>query len=479
VRDYVWNFHVADAKRADQMRDILLRGGEVLKRTRVEPGPPGQQTVPAGLAPFEAASVRLFLERPDESQVFREEGGRLLYSQAFRAVGHCRDCHGSAYPEGALIGAVTLALDVSERNTMLLVNRIVMIVAVVLVVAVSVAVFYAVFRYIVVRPIRHLKDVADRVREGDLRVRSVIDTGNELQDLSDAMNRMLDQMLAAQIELRHATEVRDSKLDELAKANVALFEANQVKNKFLATMSHELRTPLNSILGFAQILSESPALADDAKLGRYVHNIQSSGRMLLEMINDLLDLAKIEAGRVQVRCERISPQDIVEVAVSMVRPMVGEKPLTLAAEMDPATPVMVTDGTKVQQILYNLLSNAVKFTEEGQIRVRVSPKGDRHVAFAVSDTGPGIAREQQLRIFERFVQLDSTYTRRHGGTGLGLSIVKELTDLLGGEVSVESELGKGSTFTVLLPVDSGAAHGRTPEEAAQPASSTARAANGQ
>jgi signal transduction histidine kinase len=147
--------------------------------------------------------------------------------------------------------------------------------------------------------------------------------------------------------------------------------------------------------------------------------------------------------------------------------------------MDPATPVMVTDGTKVQQILYNLLSNAVKFTEEGRIRVRVTPKGDRHVAFAVSDTGPGIAREQQLRIFERFVQLDSTYTRRHGGTGLGLSIVKELTDLLGGEVSVESELGKGSTFTVLLPVDSGAAHGRTPEEAAQPASSTARAANGQ
>jgi signal transduction histidine kinase len=465
VRDYVWTFHVADAKRTEQLRDVLLKGGEKLKRTRVPPAPPKQQTVPPGLPPPEAEAVRLFIERPEEGQRFREENGRLLYSQAFRAVGPCRDCHGSAYPDGAIIGVVSLELDVSQRNTMLLVNRLVMVVAVVLVVAVSMAVFYAVFRYMVVRPIQHLKDVTDRVREGDLRVRSVIDTGNELQDLSDAMNRMLDQMLQVQTELRHATEVRDAKLDELAKANVALFEANQVKNKFLATMSHELHTPLNSILGFAHLLSESGAVAGDPKLARYVHNIQSSGRMLLEMINDLLDLAKIEAGRVQVRCERASPQAIVEAAVSMVRPMIGEKPLALSAEVDPATPVMVTDSTKVQQVLYNLLSNAVKFTEEGEVRVRVGPADDRRVAFVVADTGPGIAREQQLRIFERFVQLDSSYTRRHGGTGLGLSIVKELTGLLGGEVSVESEPGRGSTFTVLLPADSSPAHGRTAEDA--------------
>jgi signal transduction histidine kinase len=201
--------------------------------------------------------------------------------------------------------------------------------------------------------------------------------------------------------------------------------------------------------------------------------------MLLEMINDLLDLAKIEAGRVQVRCERVSPQAIVEAAVSMVRPMIGEKPLSLSAEVDPATPVMVTDSTKVQQVLYNLLSNAVKFTEEGEVRVRVGPADDRRVAFVVADTGPGIAREQQLRIFERFVQLDSGYTRRHGGTGLGLSIVKELTGLLGGEVSVESEPGRGSTFTVLLPADSSPAHGRTAEDAdAHAAPSAARAGNG-
>jgi len=281
---------------------------------------------------------------------------------------------------------------------------------------------------------------------------------------------MLDETAKAQADLRAATQARDAQLDELTKANVALFESNQVKNKFLATMSHELRTPLNSILGFAQILSDSPALAEDPKLSRYARNILSSGRMLLDMINDLLDLAKIEAGHLQVRCEKVTPQDVAEVVCNMVRPLLAETPLRFSYEVDPATPIMVTDATKVQQILYNLLSNAIKFTAEGEVGLRIRPvpgasDGGRgtQVAFSITDSGPGIAREEQLRIFERFVQLDSSYTRRYRGTGLGLSIVKELTDLLGGTVSVESEVGHGSTFTVVLPADSSPAQARVPE----------------
>jgi signal transduction histidine kinase len=127
---------------------------------------------------------------------------------------------------------------------------------------------------------------------------------------------------------------------------------------------------------------------------------------------------------------------------------------------------MITDATKVQQILYNLLSNAIKFTAEGEVHLRIRPARERLVAFAVSDTGPGIPRDEQVRIFERFTQLDSSHTRRYRGTGLGLSIVKELTGLLGGTVSVESEVGRGSTFTITLPVDSSAAEGRTAEGAA-------------
>jgi two-component system, NarL family, sensor histidine kinase BarA len=444
-----------------------------LKLRRLPPAEPGQaQAVPTGCTPFEEEAVRLFLKHPEESRTFRTQGDAFQYVQALRAESTCIACHSETavkYKPGELMGLVNVELSVKERNKTLLANRVVLVAAALLVVVVSVAVFYALFRYMVVRPIQHLKDVADRVSEGDLMVRSEIDTGNELETLSDAMNHMLDATAQAQAELKAATEARDAKLDELAKANVALFEMNQVKTKFLTTMSHELRTPLNSILGFAQIVSDAPAVAGDPKLSRYADNIVSSGRMLLEMINDLLDLAKIEAGRLQVRCEKVSPPDIAEAVCNMVRPLLAEAPIALAYTVDPATPLMLTDATKVRQILYNLLSNAIKFTAEGEVRLDVRPVEDAHVAFAVSDTGVGIPRDEHLRIFERFTQLDSSHTRRYRGTGLGLSIVKELTGLLGGTVSVESEVGRGSTFTVVLPVDSSAAEGRSPENGAAPA----------
>jgi signal transduction histidine kinase len=474
VQAYLQHVHdvqlAQDTQKAESLHGMFLPEAENLRVIRIAPAPPGEQRVPEEIEAesFEAEAIRTFLAEPETAAHHREVDDKLHYVQPVRARSECLDCHGSGYREGALIGAVSLQMDVARRGRTLLAHRMVLTVAAVLVVLISMALFYAVFRTMVVRPIQHLKDVADRVTEGDLQVRSGVDTGNELETLSRAMNRMLDEMLETQTELQEANEVRDAKLDELAKANVALFEMNQVKNKFLTTMSHELRTPLNSILGFAQILTESEKVAEDPKLGRYAENIQRSGQMLLEMINDLLDLAKIEAGRVQVRCEKVSPQSIVEAAVSMVRPMLGEKDLALEAEVDPSLPVMTTDATKVQQILYNLLSNAVKFTEEGEVRVIARPdEGDR-AAFVVSDTGPGIEREQQLRIFERFAQLDSSYTRRYRGTGLGLSIVKELTALLGGEVGVESEVGEGSTFTVVLPLDSSGLEGRTPEDAAEP-----------
>ncbi|MCX5669943.1 MAG: HAMP domain-containing protein [Planctomycetota bacterium] len=407
---------------ADKRVELLTRFGRAegegkLRRISLAPATPGQpQAVPAGLGEFEHEAVKSFLKHPKENTRWEKSGDSFLYVQAFRAEGECLDCHRlKGFQPKDLIGAVAIELNVKERQATILANRLVLVAASLLVVVFSVAMFYAVFRYMVVKPIQHLKDVADRVSEGDLQVRSEIDTGNELEVLSDALNHMLDETAKAQAELRAATQARDARLDELTKANVALFESNQVKNKFLATMSHELRTPLNSILGFAQILSDSPAVADDPKLGRYARNILSSGRMLLDMINDLLDLAKIEAGRLQVRCEKVSPQDIAEVTWNMVRPLLAEAPLKFSYEVDPATPIMVTDATKVQQILYNLLSNAIKFTEEGEVRLVVRPAEGDGVAFAVADT------------------------------------------------SIESEVGRGSTFTVVLPADSSAAQARMPE----------------
>ncbi|MDP6381294.1 MAG: ATP-binding protein, partial [Phycisphaerae bacterium] len=172
------------------------------------------------------------------------------------------------------------------------------------------------------------------------------------------------------------------------------------------------------------------------------------------IINELLDIARIEAGKMQVKCTKVSPRDTCEVVLGMVRPLVGEKKLSIEMDVHADTPIMMTDSSKLEQILYNLLSNAVKFTPEGNISLRAWPIDREHVAFSVSDTGPGISKDQQLRIFSRFSQLDNPETRDHGGAGLGLSIVKELAALLGGTVAVESEPDHGATFTVILPLDS-------------------------
>jgi signal transduction histidine kinase len=231
---------------------------------------------------------------------------------------------------------------------------------------------------------------------------------------------------------------------------------NTIKSDFLATMSHELRTPLNSILGFSEVLDSIASL--DEKQKRYVQNIQKSGRTLLEMINDILDLAKMESGKMDVRLSDFRVGQIVGAQCDMARPLTEKKNIDLATVIPPDLPPMRQDQARVQQILNNLLSNAIKFTPEGgRITVRIAQDEQNNLVMEVIDTGVGIAEEDQQTIFEKFRQgrtgapSGDAMTREYSGTGLGLSIVKELCKLLGGEVSVESVLGKGSTFTVRLP----------------------------
>ncbi len=235
-----------------------------------------------------------------------------------------------------------------------------------------------------------------------------------------------------------------------------LYEMNRVKSDFLATMSHELRTPLNAIIGFSDVL-ESIALLDD-KQKRYVKNIQTSGRVLLEMINDILDLAKIDAGKMELRLSEFRIEAVVAAQCDMSRPLSERKNIDLEAHVEPELPLLFQDMAKVQQILNNLLSNAIKFTPEGgRITVTARHGAKDELELVVADTGVGIAEEEQKVIFEKFRQGKSVLTRgdamtrEYSGTGLGLSIVKELCRLMGGEVTLHSELGKGSTFTVILP----------------------------
>jgi len=256
--------------------------------------------------------------------------------------------------------------------------------------------------------------------------------------------------VAMQDQWRKVNADLDRKVDELAQTNMALFESNKLKGDFLATMSHELRTPLNSILGFSDVLLGNDALTD--KQRRWVSNIKSSGQKLLMLINDILDLAKMEAGKMQVRLETFNLQDVCDGLLNMARPLAEKKNIDLRSQIEPDMPALRQDMMKLHQILQNLLSNAIKFTPEGG-RVALKAEADtKYVTISVMDTGVGVAREEQELVFQKFRQSGNPLTREHAGTGLGLSIVRELCKLLNGEVSLQSELGRGSTFTVRIPL---------------------------
>jgi len=315
----------------------------------------------------------------------------------------------------------------------------------------------AIVRYVIVKPVLHLNQVSEAIAHGELDQRADIRTGDEFEELSHAFNRMLRHLLTLQDELRQVNSNLDAKVDELAQANLSLHEMNKIKSEFLATMSHELRTPLNSILGFSDVLAAAANL--DERQRKYLENINSSGHHLLALINDILDLAKIEAGKMEVHVTEVVLDDLVERVCAGMLPLAEKKNIDLQWDVASTAPLLRQDVGKLQQILNNLVSNAVKFTPDGgRIRITAAPVGGGQVKLVVADTGIGIPLEDQSRVFEKFrqgravVERQDALTREYEGTGLGLSIVKELCRLLSGEVTLESEFGKGSTFTVTFPV---------------------------
>jgi signal transduction histidine kinase len=264
---------------------------------------------------------------------------------------------------------------------------------------------------------------------------------------------MLTNLKSSDDQLRSINRALDTKLGQLAQTNVALYESNRLKSEFLANVSHELRTPLNSILGFAELLRDTVAQNPDAKPVRYLQNILTSGRNLLDLINDLLDLAKIEAGRMDVRSEPLSLGDLFEGLINLLKPLAEARNLSIIPTVASNVPIIQSDPAKLQQVLYNFLSNAIKFSPVGG-RVDISAETERQdaVRIMVSDQGPGIDAEKHEVIFEKFRQIDGSVTREHSGTGLGLSIAKELTVLLGGTIGVRSEPGRGAAFWIILPL---------------------------
>jgi signal transduction histidine kinase/DNA-binding response OmpR family regulator/CHASE3 domain sensor protein len=301
-----------------------------------------------------------------------------------------------------------------------------------------------------------------QVQQEELRTANE-ELGEQSRVLTESQQHLEHQQAeleATNTQLAEQASVLDRRNEELAQAQKVLEEradelqrASRYKSEFLANMSHELRTPLNSSLILAKLLSENREGNLSPEQLKFAQTIYSAGNDLLNLINDILDLSKVEAGRLELKPQFVSVPRLVESLERTFAPLAQDKRLGFEVHVAPDAPAsVVTDNQRVEQILKNLLSNAIKFTEKGQVSVHVEARPGDRVAFAVKDSGIGIPESQHEIIFEAFRQADGTINRRYGGTGLGLSISRELARLLGGTIAVDSAAGRGSTFTLTLPV---------------------------
>jgi signal transduction histidine kinase len=240
----------------------------------------------------------------------------------------------------------------------------------------------------------------------------------------------------------------------LRRQAIELEQASRLKSQFLANMSHEFRTPLNAILGYTHMLLQGVAGELPANVKRQLTRIDSNGRHLLTIINEILDITRIEAGKMPMQVSEFNLNELVSEVMTELDPVIARSRLAVSAKLSSEPPLMSTDRQKVKQILVNLLTNALKFTHQGGIEIAVDlHAGARHATIAVTDTGIGIAPEHHEKIFEDFRQVDDSPSRQYGGTGLGLAICRRLANALGGRITLQSSLGRGSTFTLTIPTD--------------------------
>ena len=308
------------------------------------------------------------------------------------------------------------------------------------------------------RPLSLLQQGITSVREGKFEPIQVSSTNDEIEYLGESFNQMIAEINTSQKEIRQHRDLLEERIrqrtEDLEKAMRTALAASQAKSEFLANMSHELRTPMNGLLGMLEVVLDSPLNNDQRD---ELEIAQRSAYALLALLNDILDLSKIEAGKMMIENIPYDVRTVLDDCVKSFHARAVQKKIALHFEVDPHSPTkIIGDPLRVRQIAANLLSNALKFTEKGWVCLRLSGipgglAGPARMSIAVSDTGSGIEADKLTAIFEKFTQADGSITRKYGGTGLGLAITKRLVEMQGGQVVVESKVGKGSTFTLTLP----------------------------
>ncbi|MFM8610282.1 MAG: ATP-binding protein [Burkholderiaceae bacterium] len=291
-------------------------------------------------------------------------------------------------------------------------------------------------------------DTVRRTKDGRL-----IDVSVTISPIHDAQGNVVGgSKIACNITEQRQAEAARRKAERLEEENRQMLEATRIKNQFLANMSHELRTPLNAIIGFADLLQAGAVPAESPKHNEFVGHIADSGRHLLQLINDVLDLSKVEAGKFEFAPEAMDLERVVKDVINTMRTMIERKSLTVQIDVDPTLKGIELDPARFKQVLYNYLSNAVKFTPDGgRIQARAMPEGADRFRLEVQDSGIGIAADDIPRLFVEFQQLDASLTKKYQGTGLGLALTRRLVEAQGGTVGVRSEVGVGSVFHLVLP----------------------------
>ena len=307
----------------------------------------------------------------------------------------------------------------------------------------------------ITKPIGELVRGTSIIGRGNLKHRIDIKSRDETGHLSQAFNEMVEQLNQYSEHLEELVKERTSELGEktadLEQANIRLQEVDRLKSVFLASMSHELRTPLNSIIGFTGIILQGMAGEVNEEQRKQLTMVRNSASHLLSLINDVLDVSKIEAGKVELSLQEFSLDDVVGEVVETFSPEVNQKGLELLAQV-PEGLTLFSDRRHIKQVLMNLVSNAVKFTNQGSVKIAARVLGDDNLEIHVIDTGVGIKKEDMDKLFVPFQQIDMSLTKSHEGTGLGLHLTKKLAAVLGGDISANSEYGRGSEFTFTLPL---------------------------